>query len=278
MSIIDLILNIAAVLLWIHWIPYTPPQTISLSSVSIISTLKRAEPAHTRWYYLGSLVVLLIFRGFIYWQVGEKWNWNPSIDLTAIQLIFRSDRAVAIFVFSVISFLGSLGIFYFYLLFFSIVNQSLPENDPQQRWIRFYLGWVARLPAVLKLILPGFLIAIIWLVVHPILVRGDWVPHSKSTGELLEQSLLIGATVYLLWKYLIVGLLLLHVVNSYVYFGNLPVMHYVKVTAQRLLWPLDKLPLKLGRIDLGPFVWIALIVLLTMYASKHAPGLFQKFQ
>ena len=51
------------------------------------------------------------------------------------------------------------------------------------------------------------------------------------------------------WKYFIVGILLLHLLNSYVYFGNHPFWNFVNATARNLLYPLRWLPLRVGKVD-----------------------------
>ena len=56
-------------------------------------------------------------------------------------------------------------------------------------------------------------------------------------------------------------ILLLHLLNSYIYFGKHPFWRYVNVTAQTLLQPLRKIPLRIGKVDFAPVLGIAVIFL-----------------
>jgi len=50
-------------------------------------------------------------------------------------------------------------------------------------------------------------------------------------------SLVIGLGSYLVWKYIVAGVLTLHLVNSYVYLGNHPFWIHVNAVARRMLTP-----------------------------------------
>ena len=54
--------------------------------------------------------------------------------------------------------------------------------------------------------------------------------------------------------YLIMTLLVLYLLNSYVYFGEQPFLKTVNESGKRLLKPLRILPLEMGKIDLAPFI------------------------
>src|SRR5208282_1485401 len=93
----------------------------------------------------------------------------------------------------------------------------------------------------------------------------------------LEQALILGASSYLLWKFPLGVILLLHLLNSYIYFGKHPFWKYVGATAQTILRPLNfviggwqrpmpaarlkKNPLQVGKVDFAPVAGIALIFL-----------------
>ena len=76
-------------------------------------------------------------------------------------------------------------------------------------------------------------------------------------AQRLEQSVVIGLGSYLVWKFPAVAILALHLLNSYIYFGQHPFWKYVNVTAQKMLTPLKKIPLRLGRVDFAPVVALA---------------------
>ena len=75
----------------------------------------------------------------------------------------------------------------------------------------------------------------------------------------LKQSLVIGLGSYLVWKFPVGALLVLHLLNSYIYFGKHPFWNYVNATAQTLLAPLRKIPLRAGKVDFAPVVGIAMV-------------------
>ena len=58
--------------------------------------------------------------------------------------------------------------------------------------------------------------------------------------------------------YLIMTLLALYLLNSYVYFGERAFWKTVNESGKRLLRPLRILPLKMGKIDLAPFIAFAM--------------------
>ena len=90
----------------------------------------------------------------------------------------------------------------------------------------------------------------------------------------IEESLVIGLGSYLVWKFLIAALLSLHLLNSYIYFGRHPFWNYVNSTANRLLYPLEKIPLRAGKADFAPIVGIALAFLLAGAAGRALLFLF----
>ena len=53
-----------------------------------------------------------------------------------------------------------------------------------------------------------------------LLVYWGLLPQPVSGRLRLEQSVVIGLSSYLSWKYIIVGMLILHTVSSHVYLGS----------------------------------------------------------
>ena len=99
----------------------------------------------------------------------------------------------------------------------------------------------------------------LWLALHPALTSLSILPANRVDGQLFKQAAILGASTYLLWKYLIVGVLLLHLVNSYVYLGNQAFWNFINVTARNILFPLRWIPLRAGRMDFLPLVAMALV-------------------
>jgi uncharacterized protein YggT (Ycf19 family) len=89
-----------------------------------------------------------------------------------------------------------------------------------------------------------------------------------SMAARFEQSLVIGLSSYLVWKIPASVLLVLHLLNSYIYFGRHPLWKYVAATSQKILQPLRKIPLRLGKVDFAPIVGIV-IIFLTAESLAH---------
>ena len=85
----------------------------------------------------------------------------------------------------------------------------------------------------------------------------------------------LGLAAYLTWKFVVVGILVLHVLNSHVYLGANPFWSFLDVTARNLLSPIRWLPLGIGKVDFVPVVGIVLVFLIDEYGSRGLTKLFQ---
>src|SRR5688572_25359329 len=154
MNLLDSILNLALLFLWIDWrsgqLARQPQSPLSLAS-TVRPTERRKSSG------LGSLAVLgaiLLIRPYLYYSIGSKLSWTPELDLLALSLPWRSDLLDRMYIFSTVGFLLTIGGFYTVLLLFSVVNRKLPDDDAIQRFIRLQLGWIERLPWLVRLFLP----------------------------------------------------------------------------------------------------------------------------
>jgi uncharacterized protein YggT (Ycf19 family) len=267
MALIDFILNIACLLLWLNWLSIRFDPLARTSAASLVGTLRKTEQAGLKhWKFLGSLLALLLVRALAYGQMGSATGWTPSLDLGIVTLSFRSDYSdylARMFLFSLLSFASTLAVFYLWMLLLSVVNNRIPDADPLQKLVRLYCKWVDRWPQWLKALLPFAVGGLFWLTLHPLLARLAIVPGNKSTAQLFEQSATIGLGAYLALKYLIVGILFLHLLNSYVFMGHHPAWNFVNTTARNLLSPLSWLPLRIGKVDFLPVAAIALVFFVT---------------
>jgi len=277
MGLIDFILNVAGLLLWLNW------RSLGISSrgrspgVSLLATLQRAErPGTRRWVSLAGLLALLLVRSVVYWQLGPTEPWSPSLNLGAISLTFRSDYAGRMLVYSLLSFGQLLLTFYLWLLLLAMVNRSVSDSDPIQRQIRLHLGPLASWPATLQVLVPFVGAVLLWAVSNPVLVRLGITPHPQYTGHLWQQALVLASGVYLAWEFLLVGLLFLHLINSYVYLGNWAFWNFINATARNLLVPLRLLPLQLGRFDGAPLCGMALVLLTSEFGAQGLALLYQR--
>jgi uncharacterized protein YggT (Ycf19 family) len=260
-GIVNFILNLAGLLLWIKWrsLPFDPFN--QRTPATLVGTLRRAAPSHfRRWHLLAGIGLLLVLRALFYWQIGSASTpaWVGKLDLEATVLPFVSNSFGRMLLFSTFSFGLALGIFYLWLLLLSILAGPAAKEQPIHRLVRMQLGGIDGWPPWAKIISPPAVMALVWgLASWPF----AWL-HPKpamSAAHHIEEALVIGLGSYLAWKFIAVALLVLHLLNTYIYFGRHPFWNYVNATAQTLLAPLRKIPLRAGKVDFAPVVGIAII-------------------
>lgn len=256
MGYVDFILNLAGLLLWLNWrsIRFDPLE--KRTPATLMGTLRPAEPKKMRrWHLLVFIVGLLTLRALIYRWIGGMTGWTAQLNLDVVVLSFRSDLLGRIMLFSFLSFALALGIFYVVLLFLSL----LKGPDPIRRLIKIPLGGLDDWPAWAKVLLPLVGGAVCWWSLTWLLSWQQICPPPVSMAQRIEEALVIGLASYLLWKFPLVALLFLHLLNSYIYFGKHPVWNYVDVTSRKLLRPLKQIPLRAGRVDFAPLMGIVII-------------------
>ena len=259
-NLLDLILNIAGLLLWVSW-RYLPFDPINRARpATLTGTLRRAEPLRVRrWHFLVALFALLLVRAFFYSWIGGALDWAPGIKLGATAISFRSDLLERILFFSFGSFANTLLIFYLSLIALWLVGPRNPEGDSFQRFIRIQLTPMHRWPAIVVALVPLFATSLTWIAMSPLLARWLIVPRTESWLHLLEQAVALGLGVYPIAKHVIGVVLGLHLLNTYVYLGGNPAWNFINATGKRLLQPLKALPLRFGKMDFAPLVGIALV-------------------
>ncbi len=260
MALINFILNMACLLLWLGWLSLRFDPQARASTASLAGTLKKTGPrSPRRWQLPAALLVLLLARALAYWQMDAAMNWTPGLDLGVITISFRSDYLARMFLFSFLSFAFTLAVFYLWMLLLAVMNSRAPDAGPLQKFARLHSHWVEGWPWWIKLLLPFVFGALFWLALHPLLARLAIVPPTQSASQLFTQAMVIGLATYLAAKYLIVGILVLHLLHSYVFLGHHPVWNLVNTTARSLLAPFRWLPLRIGRVDFLPLAGIALV-------------------
>jgi uncharacterized protein YggT (Ycf19 family) len=270
MEVVDFILNLAALLLWIKWrsLPFDPIH--KRTPATLVGTLRRAAPSRfRRWHLLVVIGALLLLRAVIYWWLGPVFThvWVGKLDLGVTVLTFRSELFGRMLVYSVCSFGQTLGIFYLSLLLLSILNDKSSDADPVHQLVRIPLGAVDRWPRWAKMVLPFAGAALAWWLASWLLARQEIIPPPLSAAHRIEESVVIGLGSYFTWKFLAAGLLVLHLLNTYIYFGKHPFWNYVNSSAQTLLAPLKKIPLRAGRVDFAPLVGLVLNFLIAHCAE-----------
>jgi len=262
MGYVDFILNLAGLLLWIKWrsLPFDPIH--KRTPATLVGTLRRAAPSHfRRWHLLVVIALLLVCRAGFYRLLGPAMHWTGKLDLVVITPDFHSDWFPRVLAFSFFSFGLTLGIFYLWLLLLSLLNQKNATAGPIHQLVRMPLGGIDLWPRWAKIVSPFAGTALAWWLASWWLVRLEIIPRPVSASHRMEESLLIGLGSYLAWKFLAAALLVLRLLNTYIYFGKHPFWNYVNTTAQALLAPLQKIPLRAGKADFAPVVGIVLVFL-----------------
>jgi hypothetical protein len=274
MGPIDFILNLAGLLLWLSWrsVQYDP--LAKRTPATLLGTLRPAETTRWRQWHLPAVIAgLLVFRALIYWLIGSAENWVGRLDLGVISPAIHfhsnfSDLFLRIIPYSFMSFALALGVVFLWLLLLSI----LAGPDPIHRLVRVQLGVIDRWPRWLKALLPLVVTTFLWWLATWLFANMEVSDYSKthlipapvSAARRWESALVVGCGSYLVWKYVIGTLLLLHLLNTYIYFGKHPLWGYVNATAHTLLAPLGKIPLRVGRVDFAPVAGLAL----TFFAAE----------
>ncbi len=268
MGLIDFITNIVGVLLWLNWRSLRFDPLAKTSAASLIGTLKRAEPRRIKgWQLLAVVVLLLLLRALLYWQIGAAAGWVPKLNLLVVVLAFRNNGPhfidfLTVLLFSVLSFVRVLAVFYFWVLSLSLLSQGSAEADPIQKLLRQHLGRLSRWPWPFQAVAPLLLTTCLWVALHWLLIRAGVTNRVGSNTHLVEQGLLVGLALYASLKYLLPPLLFVYLIASYVYLGSSPVWDFLFTVSRNLLAPLDGIPLRLGKCDFAPLVGAVLLLLL----------------
>lgn len=269
MNWVDLLLNVACLLLWLGWATARFDLVARPVPSTLAGTLRRAGPSTARrWGLLAAVPVVLLARGWLYHCVGPALNWTPSVDLGVTLLPFRSDFPSRTMVFSAVSFGKLLGGLYVWLLFLAVINHRLRDADPFQRLVHLLLWRLGRWHWTVLLAMGPLVAALIWLALHPALVWCQAVPPNTTTEHLLIEGVCLWASLLLKAKYLLAAILMAHLINSYVYLGNQAIWGFVSATAASCLRPLRWLPLQAGRLDAAPVLGLVLIFLLADFAER----------
>lgn len=270
MSIVDLILNVAGLLLWLNWRSIRFDPLTRRTPATLMGTLRPASPTKLRrWHFLIVITGLLLLRAVIYRWIGSATGSTTSyLDFGAAAQGFRHDIFPQALAFSFFSFARALGILYIWLLF-----PFCPGQEPIHRLVKIPLGRVDDWPRWVKVILPFVVTAVSWWLASWIFAKLP--PQLGSTlAQKFQASAVIGLSSYLVWKFPAGALLLLHLLSSYIYFGKHPLWNYIDQTAQKLLRPLKSIPLRVGRVDFAPVLAIAIVFFVSELAERALAWLY----
>jgi uncharacterized protein YggT (Ycf19 family) len=277
MGIVDFILNLAGLLLWLNWRAEKTDPVGKRKPATLIGTLKRADAKSRNWQ-LPSLIAGLVFlRAIFYWLIGSSARWSGKLDLNAVILWFPipNDSFQSLgkeILFSISSFALMLAIFYLSLLLLSILDGP----EPFRAVLRLQLGNLDRWPRWKKLFLPFAAVTILWWLASWLFAWLQIIPPPATELNRAGEAAVVGLGSYLAWEFIIIALLILHLLNSYIYFGRHPFWNFINAEAQTLLSPLRKIPLRFAKINFAPLIGIALVIFISIEAGKFLAWLYGK--
>lgn len=256
MAYLDLLLNLIGWLLWASW------RTARLASapapLTLASTVRPADQAAPkRWLYLPLLAGLLLLRGLFYSQLGDALDWTPKISLGLLVISFKCETMGRYLLFSLTSFAHFFGVVYFGLLLLSSLQGHPAEVTPPQRFLRQLVGRPSRWPPLLQALLPFGLAMVGWPLLQFYFESLGYLPEA-AWSQLWKEALSFGTVVVLAWKYPLLALFFLHLVNLYVYLGPGSFWPFIAQSARVVLRPLGWL--RVGKLDLSPLAGMALVL------------------
>jgi hypothetical protein len=277
MNIIDWLLNLAALFLWIDW--RSGSSVRPHSALSIASTVRPASRGRSQGLgSLAALFIILLVRPLVYYSIGPSIHWTASTSFLAIAIPWRSDFLGRMYLFSTLSFALTLAFYYSWLLLLAAINRSaVPPADEEvmHRFVRSQLGWLEKIPWWLKLLLPSIFAALGWVALSFLLAEIDLLPPARSNTILRAQAGAFALAALLTWKWLLILIFLVHLLNLYVYLGTHPLWTYLSATARKLLFPLSFL--RFGKIDFSPILGIiAVFALADLFLKPLVIDIFQR--
>jgi uncharacterized protein YggT (Ycf19 family) len=145
-----------------------------------------------------------------------------------------------------------------------------------RRFLRAQLGWLARLPWLVKALLPLAGAGLFWAAAVPMLAAVEIVPNVPRPEALWSQAGLVALASVLAWKWFFAALFFLHALNTYVYLGTHPVWAFIGEVGKGLLRPLAFL--RIGKLDLAPFLaTIVLFIAAELLIRPFACRSFERF-
>lgn len=262
MGLLDFILNVAGFLLWLNWRTARLDPMARATARTLVGTLRPAAPVRfRRWPLLAGLGLLLLVRAIFYWELGPALNWNPTLNLGAVVLPFRSGFFEQALLFSLLSYIRMFVVLYLWIIFLWAVAPHDARENPAGKVLKLYLGKIARWPSAAQLLTPFLAGALLWFAIEPVLVKLGMTLPAHSVLQLSVRAMLVGASSYVTLRWLIAFLLLVYLVDMYVYMGKKPALEFGIAVAAELLKPARKIMPRIGKIDLAPAIGIALVFL-----------------
>ena len=271
MAALDFFISLAALLLWLSWRGIGTEQASGPAG----TLLANLRPAHRspagRHGYLVGLIGLLLGRAILYRQFGPAFDWHPTWSPGPVTLVFRSDHLARMLVASLLGFAWVLFGLLAAACLVAALHRPPQDKDALTREIRRRLGWMAYLPAVILLVIPSLILGVVWLVFGWLAARVGWLPALHGGAHLGQQAVVVGMGGVLVWKWPLTVVLVLHFLNSYVFFGASPVWDFIQQTGGRICRPLAFM--RLGRLNLAPLFVLGWVWLIAGLLGSGVPWL-----
>jgi hypothetical protein len=100
------------------------------------------------------------------------------------------------------------------------------------------------------------------------------VPAAANELHLWEQAVVLGMSALLVWRWVIIPLLFLHLLNTYLYLGEHPFWKFISLCARNLLKPVSFLQFRF--FDLSAIAGLALMLFLARFAPPALVQLFRR--
>lgn len=259
LEIINFLLNLAALGLWIGTFPFSHPAARLSRPLTLLSTLRpETSAAHGRLVLLGILTALLVLRAAVYWNFSKTVGGLPSVDFGILLISFRLDVFTDLLAYSFVSFFVFLYLYYLWMLGISLCFRSRGLADSIENFVNQQLRFLASWHVGWKIFISLFAGAGLWLATGSVLLFfgiGE-IPREWLVSNLLLTSPFVAASFGCSFLLVMAVFLALHLISSYVYFGEHAVWPFIDRTAKVYLSPLRRFPLMLGRFDFAPILGI----------------------
>lgn len=259
MALLNLLLDLVALVLLLTGLGIGARTPVRRAG-TLLGSLTLAEGSRARrWPLFGSLVALLALRPLLYAPLAEVTGWVPAWNPTPATVPFRADFARRLLAFSVLSFGWTLFQFLTWIFFAAVLARGTREPSAWSRFFNDMLGPLSRLPSVLMILVPTVVAGLIWMAASVPLHWMDLLPAVHSWKQLASQAALIGAGVWISVGWMLCGLLLLRLINTYVYLGTHPFWDFVHQVGGVALRPLEWMPARIGKLDLTALIGAAIL-------------------